>query len=100
MKAGAVLHQTAADDVLLDDIEASSKRIFVQSRLLNEEAAAHLRILGGIEDDLESTTSVLQKEARHAEQARTRGRGGICWMYMVIFLEMTTLILLIFYGLS
>jgi len=90
----------ASEDVLLDDIEASSRRIFVQSRLLNEEAAAHLRILGGIENDLDSTTAILQKEARHAEMARTRSKGGICWMYMVIMLELTILILLVFYGLS
>ena len=93
-------HATASEDVLLDDIEASSRRIFVQSRLLNEEAAAHLRILGGIEGDIDTTTSALQKEARHAEMARTRGRGGVCWMYLVIFGEFTLFVLLVMYGLS
>jgi hypothetical protein len=29
-----------------------------------------------------------------------QSRGGVCWMYIIIMLEITTLILLIFYGLS
>lgn len=90
----------AVDEVLLDDIESSSRRIFVQSKLLNEEAVAHLRILHGIEGELDTTTSALHKEAMHAELARTYSKGGVCWMYMLIFLEMTTLILLLFYGMS
>jgi len=93
-------YQGPSDEVLLDDIESSSRRIFVQSKLLNEEAIAHLRILHGIEGDLDSTTSAIHKEAIHAELARRQGRGGVCWMYIIIMLEITTLILLVFYGLS
>jgi hypothetical protein len=97
---GAQSYQGPSDEVLLDDIESSSRRIFVQSKLLNEEAIAHLRILHGIEGDLDSTTSAIHKEAIHAELARRQSRGGVCWMYIIIMLEITTLILLIFYGLS
>lgn len=89
-----------SDEVLLDDIESTSRRIFVQSKLLNDEAVAHLRILHGIEGDLDTTTSAIHKEAAHAQLARTQSKSGVCWMYMVIMLEITLFILLVFYGFS
>lgn len=71
----------------------------LQSKILKEEANTHLRILSNVENDFDSTSAALRKEAEHAELAR-KNKGGICWMYIIIILELFTLSTLLYFGLS
>ena len=84
---------------MLDELEFSTKRIYNQSRVLNEEAITHVRILNKVEKDMSATSMGLREEALRAELAR-KSKGGICWMYVVIFFEAFLLVTLCMYGLS
>jgi len=87
------------EEIMLDDFEASSRRLKGLAKVLDEEANVHNRLLVGVERDMDNTTSLFHKEAIHAENAR-RKRGGICWMYLIIALELTLLVFLLYFGLS
>lgn len=91
--------QLDVEEAMLDEVEASSKRIFKQSKSLNEEASTHLKLLGHVDTDMELATRALRKEALHAE-AVSKNRGGVCWMYCIILIETVLLLTLIMYGLQ
>lgn len=97
--SSALSRNMDVEDVMLDELEFSTKRIFHQSKALNEEAITHVRILNKVEKEMSATSSGLRDEALRAELAR-KSKGGICWMYVVIFLEAFLLVTLCMYGLS
>jgi len=91
--------QLDVEEAMLDEVEASTRRIFKQSKNLNEEAVTHLQLLGHVDSDMELATRALRKEALHAE-AVSKNRGGVCWMYCIILMELVLLFTLIMYGLQ
>lgn len=91
--------QLDVEEAMLDEIEASTRKIYKQSKSLNEEASTHLQLLGHVDNDMELATRALRKEALHAE-AVSKNRGGVCWMYCIILIESVLLLTLIMYGLQ
>lgn len=91
--------QLDVEEAMLDEVEASTRRVFKQSKNLNEEALTHLQLLDHVDSDMELATRALRKEALHAE-AVSKNRGGVCWMYCIILMELLLLFTLIMYGLQ
>jgi hypothetical protein len=87
------------EDLLLDDLEASTKRIYQQSLGLKEEAVQHVGILDKVERDMDKTTAQLRAEALHAETMK-KANTGVCWMYSIILMEVVLLVFLLYIGLS
>ena len=84
---------------MMDDIEASTRRLYQHSATLQTEAGRHLNMLSGVGDDMDSVSDRLHAEARHAAQARMNRDQGFCFLYTVIFLESVSLLTLLYYGL-
>lgn len=70
-----------------------------QSRVLNDEAKHHIRLLSGIEKEMDTTSEALKDESMHVERTKTKA-SGVCWMYGVIVLEIFCLLILLTFGLS
>lgn len=102
MKANNIIgstEDTSRDEELLNDIEAATKRIFHQSKGLNEESKSHIILLNKAETEMTMTSLQLKAESAHTVQMR-KAKNGICWMYGVIVLELIILVLLLYIGLS
>ena len=52
-----------------------------------------------LEENMEKTTQSLQIEAKHVSKTK-QAKGGVCWMYTVIAIEVLVMVFLIYIGLS
>lgn len=84
---------------MLDDIEATSERIYTQTRSLKGETDYHNELLTNVAGCLESGTARLQEEANYIAQVRKQTEQGVCWMYGIIIMESLTLFFLLYNGL-
>lgn len=96
-RGGAAVQHKEED--LLNDIEASTKRLYQQSRYLNDESKTHIHLLNKVEAEMSNETLALRAEAVRAETIR-QGQSGVWWMYSVILGEVLFLILLLYIGIS
>lgn len=83
---------------LLDDIEASTRRLYQQSTILEAESLRHVKLVEGAGDDMESAIGGLNAEARHAMRARANN-SGFWYLYLIIILETASLLFLLYKGL-
>jgi hypothetical protein len=51
---------------LLDDIEASTRRVAVKSKNIKDEANSHIDMLSDIDKGMEASSAALRAEASHA----------------------------------
>lgn len=99
-KATVGLNREELENLLLDDIEASTDRLYNKSIVLKEESKIHNKLIDNIHARMTSATDSLSHEAEHVAQASQSSTGGFCWMYTVIYIELFIMILLLFSGLT
>jgi hypothetical protein len=87
------------EEDLLNDIEASTKRLHQQSRFLNDESKTHIHLLNKVEAGMNAETLALRAEAVRAETMR-QGQSGVWWMYWVIAGEALFFVVLVYIGIS
>jgi len=81
---------------MLDDIEASSSRIYSQTRAMKSEASRQNESLGNITSLMEDSTRKLTEEANYVARVRKTANAGVCWMYGIIAAEATMLVFLLY----
>jgi hypothetical protein len=84
---------------MLDDIEASTKRLYQHSSILKDESGRHVQLVDGLADDMGEASDRLNAEAHRAAIARINRNSGFCFLYTIIIVETASLITLIYYGL-
>ena len=87
----------ATEQQLLDDIEASTKRLYQHSSNLEAESRRHVKLVDGAGEDMESAIGGLNAEARHA--TRARANNSFWYLYLVILFEVISLLFLLYEGL-
>jgi len=87
------------EEDLLNDIEASTRRLHQQSRFLNDESKTHIHLLNKVEAGMNAETLALRAEAVRAETMR-QGQSGVWWMYWVIAGEALFFVVLVYIGIS
>ena len=80
---------------MLDDIEATSGRLYSHTSALKREADQHNEALSNINKDMCEKTSMLHEEALYIARVRKVTNDGVCWMYGVIALEVLILVFLL-----
>ena len=83
------------EQAMLDDIEASTARLYQHSSILKDESVRHVQLLDGLADDMADASGRLNSEAHHAALARLNRDSGFCYLYTIIALEMTSLVILL-----
>ena len=81
------------DDALME-IGMGVGRLQTQSKMINEEAQMHVRLLEEMDYDVDKAAIGLKQEARHAEKIREQTK--LCYLYMCIIILFVILILLQF----
>ena len=81
------MSSTTFEAAMLDDIEASSKRVYAQSRALKSEADYQHGITTGLSGSMAHTSQDLQDEANYVARIDKESNEGICFLYGVITLE-------------
>ena len=119
MKGQIIEEQELSEQEMLDEIEASTKRInrmvcehfltficslivfsmLIQSRNIGESSKQSIALMDSIESGMSRSKKSLQQESLHVNAA-SAAAGGNCYLYMLIILELFTLITLLRYGLS
>ena len=89
-------YQQSRESAMLDDIEASSGRIYDQTRILKTEADLHNSALSGITTSMDENTKMLHEEANYVARVRKAANTGVCWMYGVIAAESLMLLFLLY----
>jgi hypothetical protein len=89
---------TPSEVAMLDDIEATTARIYGQTRILKGEAEYHNDLLTSVSSGLEKGTARLQEESAYIARVRKQTEHGICWMYAVVAIETLTLVFLLYNG--
>ena len=92
---GGVISEAA----MLDDIEASTKRLYQHSSILKGESERHVHLMDGLGDEMGEASDRLNTEAHRAAVARINRNSGFCFLYSLIILETASLITLLYYGL-
>ena len=87
----------ANEAAMLDDIEASTKRLYQHSSNLEAESLRHVKLVDGTGDDMEGAIIGLNAEARHAARARANN-SGMWYLYLIIILETASLLFLLYKG--
>ena len=87
------------EELMLDDLEKSTGRLYQSASNMKEESHVHNRLLEGMDRDAEETAESLYAEARNVDRVR-QAKKGVCWMYLVIAIEAGVLVCLIYMGLS
>lgn len=82
---------------LLNDIEASSKKIFSQSVYLQQEITGQNSRIDQCARDFESSKDVIERERLNLVTAREMD-SSYCWMYTVIVIEALLLVCLLVSG--
>ena len=80
---------------MLDDIEATSGRLYSHTRALKREADQQNEALSSINTDMREKTSILHEEALYIARVGKVANAGVCWMYGVIALEVLILVFLL-----
>jgi hypothetical protein len=83
---------------MLDDIEATSARIYEHTRRMKGEVDYHNGLVGDISDGLDSSAERLQQEAAYVSRISKAAEKGVCWMYGVIAIEVLMLFFLVYNG--
>mmetsp|Transcript_2540 Transcript_2540/g.3888 ORF Transcript_2540/g.3888 Transcript_2540/m.3888 type:complete len:94 (+) Transcript_2540:60-341(+) len=87
------------EESLLEDIEQSTRRVYNQSKILDEEAKEHTRLLNGMENGVHDAQVGLESNTTRAYGINQR-KGSLTWMYCVITGEVILLIILLISGLT
>ena len=87
----------ANEAAMLDDIEASTRRLYQHSSLLEQESLRHVKLIDGAGEEMEGAITGLNDEARHA--ARARQNNTFWHLYLIILLETASLVVLLYEGL-
>jgi len=83
---------------MLDDIEATSARIYAHTRAMKGEVDYHNGLIDDVGTGLDSNAQRLQEEAGYVSRVARAADRGVCWMYGVIVLEALMLVFLVYNG--
>eukprot|EP00596_Hydrurales_sp_CCMP1899_P003033 CAMPEP_0119052906 /NCGR_PEP_ID=MMETSP1177-20130426/74052_1 /TAXON_ID=2985 /ORGANISM="Ochromonas sp, Strain CCMP1899" /LENGTH=81 /DNA_ID=CAMNT_0007032637 /DNA_START=505 /DNA_END=747 /DNA_ORIENTATION=+ len=64
-------------DSMILDLGTGIDKLYRQAVSIGDESKLQVRLLDNLDDDVESTTNILQTESRHAE--RVKDKVNICW---------------------
>lgn len=88
-----------SEQAMLDDIEASTARLYQHSSILKGESIRHVQLVDGLGDEMVNTSDRLNSEAHHAALARLNRDSGFCFLYTIIAVETASLLVLLYMGL-
>jgi len=83
---------------MLDDIEATSARIYAHTRAMKGDVDYHNGLVDEVGAGLDSNARRLQEEANYVARIARAADKGVCWMYGVIALEVLMLFFLVYNG--
>ena len=90
--------ESPSEAAMLDDIEATSARIYAHTRAMKGEVDYHNSLVNDISDGLGSNAERLQQEAAYVSRVSKAAEKGVCWMYGVIAIEVLMLSFLLYNG--
>mmetsp|Transcript_35624 Transcript_35624/g.33781 ORF Transcript_35624/g.33781 Transcript_35624/m.33781 type:complete len:219 (+) Transcript_35624:224-880(+) len=80
-------------DSMILDLGTGIDKLYRQAVSIGDESKLQVRLLDNLDDDVESTTNILQTESRHAE--RVKDKVNICWMYICVAVEILVIIIIL-----
>ena len=83
---------------MLDDIEATTARIYAHTCSMKGEVDYHNGLVGEISGSMDSSAERLRQEAAYVASVSKAAEKGVCWMYGVIALEVLMLFFLVYNG--
>ncbi len=84
---------------LLSPIIASLLLIFFQTQNLQNQSIRHNVLVDEIADDMERAKGGLSQETRNIRAVKEERDQNLCWMYVVIAVEVLIILYLLDYGL-
>lgn len=86
-------------NALLDDLEAATRNIYIQTTQIQGTVLGQNRKLDGLRDEMEETSQTFQGQHQILRTVREEGQN-LCWMYTLIALESMLFLYLLLSGLS
>eukprot|EP01039_Chlorochromonas_danica_P018698 gene18698-22538_t len=72
-----------SEQMLLDDLEASTRSIYSKAKIINTEAQEQQHLIDSVGDNFDKAHSGLRSETSHIHETRKEG-DELCWMYIKV----------------